>query len=138
MSTLQNVLKYVPVLFFVVVLFLLYRLNAHNQELRQDNRELQTENRRVYAKNEDLAQALQDLTGQLQQVNDTLAIEAKRQAAAEQHHRALQNDIKKALQNNRCAVVPVPDDVAERLRQEADRVRTGDNPDRAHTGESAN
>lgn len=128
-----SLLKYlIPIGFGLIILFLLYNLNNRNQNLAEQNQTLSEriaekdkEVIRVNAKNDDFAATLKELTEKIGEANKIASDEARRRAAAEMKNQKLQEEVKDALKDNRCASEYIPHAVSERMYDEAVRIRGG-------------
>lgn len=130
LSTLRN---YIPILFAVIICFFLYSLYNTNQQLRLVNEGLVKEDKakanrieNLRSKNDDFANTFANFTKALERTNQIAEDERLRRNLAEQKNQRLQDEIKQALKNNQCSIIPVPDSVVDGLRQQADRVRNGE------------
>lgn len=130
LSTLRN---YIPILFAVIICFFLYSLYNTNQQLRLVNAGLVKEDKakadrieNLRSKNDDFANTFSNFTKALERTNQIAEDERLRRNLAEQKNQRLQDEIKQALKNNQCSIIPVPDSVVDGLRQQADRVRNGE------------
>ncbi|WNP36234.1 DUF2570 domain-containing protein [Enterobacter kobei] len=130
LSTLRN---YIPILFAVIICFFLYSLYNTNQQLRLVNAGLEKEDKakadrieNLRSKNDDFAKTFDNFTKALERTNQIAEDERMRRNLAEQKNQRLQDEIKQALKNNQCSIIPVPDSVVDGLRQQADRVRNGE------------
>jgi len=133
MLSLISLKNYIPLLFAVIILFFLYSLHKTNEQLKLDNvnlvkantsKEERIENLR--SKNDDFANTFANFTKALEKTNKIASDETHRRELAEQKNQRLQDEIKQALKDNQCSLIPVPDSVVDGLRQQADRVRNSE------------
>ncbi|WP_312412286.1 DUF2570 domain-containing protein [Pseudescherichia sp.] len=133
MLSLSMLRNYIPILFAVIICFFLYSLYNTNQQLRLVNEGLVKEDKakadrieNLRSKNDDFANTFANFTKALERTNQIAEDERLRRNLAEQKNQRLQDEIKQALKNNQCSIIPVPDSVVDGLRQQADRVRNGE------------
>jgi len=141
LSTLRN---YIPILFAVIICFFLYSLYNTNQQLKLVNAGLVKEDKakadrieNLRSKNDDFANTFANFTKALERTNQIAEDERMRRNLAEQKNQRLQDEIKQALKNNQCSIIPVPDSVVDGLRQQADRVRNGEGTSNTNSDKSA-
>lgn len=133
-----NALKIlIPVIFTVIIIGFIAKLGYDNQNLTQRNEKLRTLTSELLSKNNDLAATIKNLADRIGEQNRIVATETKRRAAAEMKQQGLQDEVKDALRESKPSVVLVPDDVVERLREQADSVRNGADASPAITSKSA-
>lgn len=141
LSTLKN---YIPLLFAVIICFFLFSLYKTNQQLKRENQALVAEDRakadrieNLRSKNDYFAETFAKFTQALEQTNQIAREEANRRDAAEKTNQRLQDEIKQALKDNRCSIIPVPDSVVDGLRGQASRVRDGNSATGTNPGKPA-
>ncbi|MFE4125364.1 DUF2570 domain-containing protein [Kosakonia sp. YIM B13605] len=122
----------------VTVIFLGVRVSSNYQSLVKDNATLTEQTAQLSSKNDMLVKSVDNLTQQFKAMNDIVANETRRRAAAEMKIQQLQKEAIDALKNDPCAREPVPDVVTDRLREAADSVRAGKTTPAANSGKSAN
>lgn len=129
-----NALKIlIPVIFTVIIIGFIAKLGYDNQNLTQRNEKLRTLTSELLSKNNDLAATIKNLADRIGEQNRIVATETKRRAAAEMKQQGLQDEVKDALRESKPSVVLVPDDVVDRLREQADSVRNGADASPANT-----
>ncbi len=129
-----NALKIlIPVIFTVIIIGFIAKLGYDNQNLTQRNEKLRTLTSELLSKNNDLAATIKNLADRIGEQNKIVATETKRRAAAEMRQQGLQDEVKDALRESKPSVVLVPDDVVDRLREQADSVRNGADTSPANT-----
>lgn len=109
----------IPVMFALIIIGFIVKLGVDNRQLKTDNYALQKESRELNSKNNDLANTLQNLTDAVMKMNDIVATESKRRAAAEMKSQRLQEEVKGALKDNQCSTVRLPDSVVSALLEQA-------------------
>ncbi|MBY6247571.1 DUF2570 domain-containing protein [Citrobacter werkmanii] len=121
----------------VIVILLTMKLVSDNRQLGQDNGRLSEQIKDVSSKNDALASSLDSLVDQVAEMNKIVATEAKRRAAAEMKSQRLQEEVKSALKENKCAIELIPADGVIGVRKAADSARghKGTNP--SDTGKSS-
>lgn len=133
-----NALKIlIPVIFTVIIIGFIAKLGYDNQNLTQRNEKLRTLTNELLSKNNDLAATIKNLAERIGEQNKIVATETKRRAAAEMKQQGLQDEVKTALRDSTCNVVVVPDDVTDKLREQADSVRNGADTSPANTSKPA-
>lgn len=133
-----NALKIlIPVIFTVIIIGFIAKLGYDNQNLTNRNEKLRTLTTELLSKNNDLAATIKNLADRVGEQNQIVAAETKRRAAAEMKQQGLQNEVKQALRDSKPSVVLVPDDITERLRQQADSVRSGNDTSPSDTSQPA-
>jgi len=133
-----NALKIlIPVIFTVIIIGFIAKLGYDNQNLTQRNEKLRTLTSELLSKNNDLAATIKNLADRIGEQNRIVATETKRRAAAEMKQQGLQDEVKDALRDSKPSVMLVPDDVVERLREQADSVRNGTDATPANTSKPA-
>ena len=123
MLNLNTLRLLIPAIFVVIIIGFIAKLGYDNQNLTQRNEKLRTLTSELLSKNNDLAATIKNLADRVGEQNKIVADETKRRAAAEMKQQGLQNEVKQALRESKPSVVLVPDDVVDRLRQQADSVR---------------
>ena len=126
MFSLATVKNLIPFVFAAIILFFLFTLNAENKRLTTDNGELRQDIKRVNGKNDDLANTLNNLSEKVGEMATIVKDESTRRAKAELKSQQLQEEVKDALKENKCAAEPVPDSVVKQLREQANGVRGGE------------
>jgi myosin heavy subunit len=104
----------------------LWGLNASNSQLKATNDRLEKlanskdeQINDLRSKNDGLASSVTELVTAVKQQNDVMSQVTEQRAVTAQQNRKLQNEIKRYLAADKCAVAPVPPDAAERLRDAA-------------------
>lgn len=104
----------------------LWGLNARNSQLTATNDRLEKlanskddQINDLRSKNDGLASSVNDLVSAVKQQNEVMSQVAEQRAVTAQQNRKLQNEIKRYLAANKCAVAPVPAGAADRLRDAA-------------------
>ena len=104
----------------------LWVLNASNSQLKATNDRLEKLSNSkdeqindLCSKNDGLASSVTELVTAVKQQNDVMSQVTEQRALTAQQNRKLQNEIKRYLAADKCAVVPVPLDAADRLRDAA-------------------
>lgn len=134
---LNTIRALIPFVFAVIILGFIAKLGVDNSQLRSRNEQLQKDSRQLSAKNDDLANTLQNLTDAVTAMNKLVGSEAKRRAAAEMKSQRLQEEVKSALKDNKCAIELVPADAVISVRKAADSARSGDGSSGADSGKPA-
>lgn len=137
MPSLNTMKILIPALFVVIIIGFIAKLGYDNQILNQRNERLRQQNSDLMSKNSDLAATIKSLADRVGEQNKIVADETRRRAAAELKQQGLQNEVKQALRESKPSVVLVPDDVVDRLREQADTVRDGKTAPPADTGKPA-
>lgn len=131
---------------FIVALFCLAlwglntrnsQLTATNQRLEQMNDAKDTHIATLHSKNDGLAESVKSLTDAVRSQNEVVSQVAEQRAVTAQQNRKLQDEIKKYLASDKCAIAPVPADAVNRLRENADRIRSGKDTKPAIAGKPA-
>lgn len=125
MPSLSTMKILIPAIFVVIIIGFIAKLGYDNQLLNQRNERLRSQNSELMSKNSDLAATIKSLADRVGEQNKIVADETRRRAAAELKQQGLQNEVKQALRESKPSVVLVPDDVVDRLREQADSVRNG-------------
>ncbi|MCZ4058207.1 Rz lytic protein [Pantoea sp. LMR881] len=104
----------------------LWGLNARNSQLSATNERLEKLSNSkddqindLRSKNDDLASSVNDLVKAVNQQNAVMSQVTEQRAVTAQQNRKLQNEIKRYLEADKCAVAPVPPNAADRLREAA-------------------
>lgn len=104
----------------------LWGLNARNSQLSATNDRLENLSNSkddqindLRSKNDGLAASVNDLVKAVNQQNAVMTQVTEQRAVTAQQNRKLQNEIKRYLAADKCAVAPVPPDAADRLRDAA-------------------
>ncbi|MDM3332442.1 DUF2570 domain-containing protein [Citrobacter sp. Cb127] len=121
----------------VIVILLTMKLVSDNRQLGQDNGRLSEQIRDVSSKNDALASSLDSLVSQVAEMNKIVAAEAKRRAAAEMKSQRLQEEVKSALKDNKCAIELIPADGVIWVRKAADSARGHKGSKPSDTGKSS-
>lgn len=134
----MNVIRIlIPVIFVVIIIGFIAKLGYDNQILTQRNERLRLQNTELMSKNTDLAGTIKTLAAHVGEQNEIVRAETKRRAAAEMKQQGLQDEVKQVLRDSTCSVVLVPDDVTDKLREQADSVRSGKDAVPADPGKPA-
>jgi len=134
----MNVIRIlIPVIFVVIIIGFIAKLGYDNQILTQRNERLRLQNTELMSKNTDLAGTIKTLAAHVGEQNEIVRAETKRRAAAEMKQQGLQDEVKQVLRDSTCSVVLVPDDVTDKLRDQADSVRSGKGAPATDTGKPA-
>lgn len=134
----MNVIRIlIPVIFVVIIIGFIAKLGYDNRTLTQRNERLRLQNSELMSKNSDLAGTIKTLAAHVGEQNEIVRAETKRRAAAEMKQQGLQDEVKQVLRDNTCSVVLVPDDVTDRLREQANSVRSGKDAVPADSGKPA-
>lgn len=134
----MNVIRIlIPVIFVVIIIGFIAKLGYDNQILTQRNERLRLQNTELMSKNTDLAGTIKTLAAHVGEQNEIVRAETKRRAAAEMKQQGLQDEVKQVLRDSTCSVVLVPDDVTDKLRDQADSVRSGKGTTAADAGKPA-
>lgn len=112
-----------PWLFFGVLLFLMFNLNAENRRVKAINDQVRSELSRTVGENHKMAETLSTLEREMSQINAIVRDEAARRAQLEKQALKHQEEIKHALKNVPCSTVLVPVAVVNQLRQQAEAIR---------------
>ena len=110
------------------VAFLIFagmRMTSNYQELVKENTTLSEQTAQLSSKNDALIKSVGDLTTEVKSMNDIVATESRRRAAAEMKSQRLQEEVKTALKENKCAAELVPVDVQKKLVELADSIKGG-------------
>lgn len=107
----------------VIVILLTMKLASDNKQLSQDNGRLSEQIKDVGSKNDALASSLDNLVNQVAEMNKIVATESKRRAAAEMKSQRLQEEVKRALQDNKCTIELIPSGAVIGVRKAANSAR---------------
>ncbi|ARJ43289.1 Rz lytic protein [Pantoea alhagi] len=104
----------------------LWGLNARNSQLSATNERLEklandkdSQINDLRSKNDDLASSVKDLVTAVNQQNAVMSQVTEQRAVTAQQNRKLQNEIKRYLAADKCAVAPVDSNAVDRLRDAA-------------------
>ncbi|MEN4667749.1 Rz lytic protein [Pantoea agglomerans] len=104
----------------------LWGLNASNSQLKATNDRLEKlanskdeQINDLRSKNDGLASSVTELVTAVKQQNEVMSQVTEQRAVTAQQNRKLQNEIKRYLAADKCAVAPVPLGAADRLRDAA-------------------
>lgn len=104
----------------------LWGLNASNSQLKATNDRLEKlanskdeQINDLRSKNDGLASSVTELVTAVKQQNDVMSQVTEQRAVTAQQNRKLQNEIKRYLAADKCAVAPVPPYATDRLRDAA-------------------
>jgi len=118
--------NYSHVFFIGLICICLWGFNARNSQLTATNERLEqlanskdSQINDLRSKNDDLAASVNDLVKAVNQQNAVMTQVTEQRAVTAQQNRKLQNEIKRYLASDKCAVAPVPPDAADRLRDAA-------------------
>lgn len=123
------------------VAFLIFagmRMTSNYQELVKENTTLSEQTAQLSSKNDVLIKSVSDLTTEVKSMNDIVATESRRRAAAEMKSQRLQEEVKSALKDSMCSVELIPAGALVRMREAADSVRNGKTTVPADSGNPAN
>lgn len=107
------------------LIFVGMRMTSNYQELVKENTTLSEQTAQLSSKNDALIKSVSDLTTEVKSMNDIVATESRRRAAAEMKSQRLQEEVKTALKENKCAAELVPVDVQKKLVELADSIKGG-------------
>lgn len=126
MAVFQFIKNYSHIFVIALICLALWMLNARSSQLEATNQRLEKlanskddQINDLRSKNDGLAASVNDLVTAVKQQNDVMRQVAEQRAVTAQQNRKLQNEIKRYLAADKCAVAPVPPDVADRLRDAA-------------------
>lgn len=126
MAAIQLSKTYSHLLVIAIICVCLWMLNARSSQLEATNQRLEKlanikdeQINDLRSKNDGLASSVTELVTAVKQQNDVMRQVAEQRAATAQQNRKLQNEIKRYLASDKCAVAPVPPDAADRLRDAA-------------------
>lgn len=124
MLNLQAIKSAIPLVFAFLIIGFIAKMGYDNIQLTGENASLKKDNRDLNKKNDGLAESIKTLADQVGAQNEIVKTESKRRAAAEMKQQRLQGEIAEMLRGDKCANVNVPDGVADRLREQADSIRS--------------
>lgn len=126
MAVFQFIKNYSHIFVIALICLALWMLNARSSQLEATNQRLEKlanskddQINDLRSKNDGLAASVNDLVTAVKQQNDVMRQVAEQRAVTAQQNRKLQNEIKRYLAADKCAVAPVPPDAADRLRDAA-------------------
>lgn len=126
MAAIQLIKNYSHLMVIAIICVCLWMLNARSSQLEATNQRLEKlanikdeQITDLRSKNDGLASSVTELVTAVKQQNDVMRQVADQRAATAQQNRKLQNEIKRYLASDKCAVAPVPPDAADRLRDAA-------------------
>ncbi len=119
--TLLDMLRYyIPLIFAAVILFFLFSLYKTNQAITAENVILKTSIREkveridnLRSRGDDTQEIFKRFAGELEKYNGLLAAETSRRAAAETESHRLQEEMKKLMRSNKCAIALIPGDPSD-------------------------
>ncbi len=125
-----------PAIVIGLICLALWMLNARSSQLEATNQRLEKlanskdeQINDLRSKNDDLASSVKDLVTAVNQQNAVMSQVTEQRAVTAQQNRKLQNEIKRYLAADKCAVAPVPADAADQLRNAAKAATAGGVPD---------
>lgn len=107
------------------LIFVGMRMTSNYHDLVKENSTLSEQTAQLSSKNDALIKSVADLTSEVKSMNDIVATESRRRAAAEMKSQRLQDEVKNALKNSMCSVELIPAGALVRMREAADGVRNG-------------
>lgn len=126
MAAIQFIKNYSHLLVIAIICVCLWMLNARSSQLEATNQRLEKlanskdeQINDLRSKNDGLASSVNDLVKAVNQQNTVMSQVTEQRAVTAQQNRKLQNEIKRYLAADKCAVAPVPPDAADRLRDAA-------------------
>lgn len=126
MNPLNLIKTFSPVIVIGLICLALWMLNARSSQLEATNQRLEKlanskdeQINDLRSKNDGLASSVTELVTAVKQQNDVMSQVAEQRAVTAQQNRKLQNEIKRYLAADKCAVAPVPPAAADRLRDAA-------------------
>lgn len=143
-SLLKSSIRYVIP---VAIILMLWGLNVRNTQLSATNDRLEKladskdeQINNLRAKNDNLADGVQQLTEAVTKQNAVMADVLAQRADTAEHNRELQNEIKRYLATDKCAMSPVNSVAVSKLREAAEdsRVPSGKGPVSGNTGRPDN
>jgi len=132
---------------FICMLFCvaLWGLNVRNSQLTATNDRLEKlanskdeQINQLRSKNDGLAESVSSLIDAVHTQNEVVSQVADQRAVTAQQNRKLQDEIKKYLAADKCGLAPVPADAVNRLRENADRIRSSKSTKPADTAKPSN
>jgi len=121
----------------VIIIGFIAKLGYDNQILTQRNERLRLQNTELMTQNTELAGAIKTLAAYVGEQNEIVRAETNYWATAEMKQQGLQDEVKQILRDSTCNVELVPDDVTDKLRDQADSLRSGKGSAVADTGTPA-
>ncbi|MEN4524902.1 Rz lytic protein [Pantoea agglomerans] len=126
MNPLNLIKTFSPVIVIGLICLALWMLNARSSQLEATNQRLEKlanskddQINDLRSKNDGLASSVTELVTAVKQQNDVMSQVTEQRAVTAQQNRKLQNEIKRYLAADKCAVAPVPLGAADRLRDAA-------------------
>lgn len=126
MNPLNLIKTFSPVIVIGLICLSLWMLNARSSQLEATNQRLEKlanskdeQINDLRSKNDGLASSVTELVTAVKQQNDVMSQVTEQRAVTAQQNRKLQNEIKRYLAADKCAVAPVPPNAADRLRDAA-------------------
>ncbi|WP_367396291.1 Rz lytic protein [Pantoea sp. Ep11b] len=126
MNPLNLIKTFSPVIVIGLICLALWMLNARSSQLEATNQRLEKlanskddQINDLRSKNDGLASSVTELVTAVKQQNEVMSQVTEQRAVTAQQNRKLQNEIKRYLAADKCAVAPVPPDAADRLRDAA-------------------
>ena len=126
MAAIQFIKNYSHLLVIAIICVCLWMLNARSSQLEATNQRLEKlanskdeQINDLRSKNDGLASSVTELVTAVKQQNVVMSQVTEQRAVTAQQNRKLQNEIKRYLAADKCAVAPVPPDAADRLRDAA-------------------
>lgn len=126
MNPINLIKNYSHIIVIGLICVALWGLNARNAQLTATNERLEKlanskddQINDLRSKNDGLAASVGELVTAVRQQNQVMSQVAEQRALTAQQNRKLQNEIKRYLASDKCAVAPVPPDAADRLRAAA-------------------
>nr|WP_154926673.1 Rz lytic protein [Pantoea agglomerans] len=126
MNPLNLIKTFSPIIVIGLICLALWMLNARSSQLEATNQRLEKlanskddQINDLRSKNDGLASSVTELVTAVKQQNDVMSQVTEQRAVTAQQNRKLQNEIKRYLAADKCAVAPVPPDAADRLRDAA-------------------
>ncbi|WP_323170111.1 Rz lytic protein [Pantoea agglomerans] len=126
MAVFQFIKNYSHIFVIALICLALWMLNARSSQLEATNQRLEKlanskddQINDLRSKNDGLAASVNDLVTAVKQQNVVMSQVTEQRAVTAQQNRKLQNEIKRYLAADKCAVAPVPPDAADRLRDAA-------------------
>ena len=126
MAVFQFIKNYSHIFVIALICLALWMLNARSSQLEATNQRLEKlanskddQINDLRSKNDGLASSVTELVTAVKHQNDVMSQVTEQRAVTAQQNRKLQNEIKRYLAADKCAVAPVPPDAADRLRDAA-------------------
>lgn len=115
MAAIQFIKNYSHLLVIAIICVCLWMLNARSAQLEATNQRLEKlanskdeQINDLRSKNDGLASSVTELVTAVKQQNDVMSQVTEQRAVTAQQNRKLQNEIKRYLAADKCAVAPVP------------------------------